>query len=583
MISIIVLSASVACQPKDCQPKEQRLNVLFILSDALRAANLPMYGYPINTSPYLSEFADQAILFTQHFANAPATRWSVSQTFTSRLQPPMLMGTQHRPAASKAIADDLLVLPRVFRNAGYKTYIITSHPWFNHSARVMQFFEVQRLFDRPKRGTHYATYEEVAPAIKEAIDQASAEKKPFFMYVHTMDTHSPFEYRKDFDSHSDTTSQKGLYVNYDSEIRYSDHWVHEILVHAEEKGLFENTLILITSDHGEEFGEMGRGWWNKTHGGNLRTAALHVPLILRLPGKGWRTGQFEALSQHIDLAPTLATLAIPGVDLFKYHYRGRDLSESLRSGTFGKEGSASVFSRNFRFWSLRQSGAPGIYALYDTWSGEVEIFRTEVTRLNYPRPVKIPEKSRYSFLENTLIEAVGRYEEEFEQTPRLERKATSKEIGLGRVVPMKGRVVPSLDDDSGDGRWYLRSKLSCGPSENPGPITLSQPTTPGTYRVWVRLDPKAWRKGYRNQFKLRFGSSARPVDFPLELKKGGALLDAGVRTIGDRFEYTIDGPSGGVSILGFKLEVQGAGEEQASAPTVDPALTERLMGLGYVE
>jgi hypothetical protein len=283
------------------------------------------------------------------------------------------------------------------------------------------------------------------------------------------------------------------------------------------------------------------------------------------------------------LAPTLVSLAIPGIDLSKYRYHGRDLSEALSTGRFGEEGRVSVFARNTRYWSLRQSEAPGIYALYDAWAGEVEIFRTEVTKLNYPRPVKMEEKSRYSFLENPLIGAVRRYEEEFEKIPKLKKKPALKEVGLGRVVPKAGRVVPSYEDNARDNRWYLRRKLSCGPSEDPGPITLSQPATAGTYRIWVRLDPKGLRKRYRNLFKLRFGSSDRSIDFSVEREKAAALLDAGLHTIGDRFQYTIDEPSGGVSILGFKLQVPGTRNEKERAPAVDPSLTERLKALGYVE
>ena len=63
----------------------------------------------------------------------------------------------------------------------------------------------------------------------------------------------------------------------------------------------------------------------------------------------------------------------------------------------------------------------------------------------------------------------------------------------------------------------------------------------------------------------------------------GELLDAGIHTIGTRLEYTIYEPSGGVSIRGLKLEVPGTRNEKESAPAVDPALTESLKALGYVE
>ncbi|MFC2173326.1 sulfatase [Acidobacteriota bacterium] len=556
---------------------------MFILVDALRAANLPMHGYPRNTAPNLSRISDENLLFTFHLANASYTRLSISQIFTGRLTAPMLMGRQHSREFEREFGENLLILPKVFKEAGYTTIIISSHPWYNHSARIMDFFDRQIIIDPPKGSKRpYALFEEMAGDIRGTLTELAAASEPFFIFIHTMDTHAPYAFHEGFDKYREDEKWPPKYNVYDSEIQYTDYWINEILTELNGFGLDRSTIAVVTSDHGEEFNEMGSGWWNRSHGPILRRAMTHVPLIMQLP-EGWSIkGNYEGLSQHIDLAPTLVKLAIEGIDLSPYDVDGKDLSPELAQGVLRPDTNRLAYARNHRFWSLVESKTPEVEALLDAWDDSVAIYRVSPDRFNYPRPALVEDATNYASMATHLRSNATRRLQEVAGFPKPIKEGISRSIGIGiEFVAASSQSAPTYGDDAHDNRWHFRPTrlLSCGPSEQPGAITVAQGVPSGDYRLWVRLHKKAVKAGFKNGFTLIIGPSR--IIVPEGGDSRGYLLDIGVHSLNERLAVTIEKPQGGVAIEGFKLEPEGG--ETLEEEHVDQDLTERLRTLGYVE
>ena len=345
LIGIVALSG-VACEPMGVeqgapipvQRPKGKLNVVFVLSDALRAANLPQHGYDRDTAPGIGRWMSQGVLFENHYANSSLTPVSVSQMFSSRLKGPLLMDAQYRLAPVRAITDDLFVLPQFLKEEGYLTGIVSSHAWFNHNARVMKHFDVQKRV-KPLKSVYwkdgakktrdlesYASFKRLWAPVRDLLVDAASQDGPFFLYVHSMDTHAPFRCHRRFDRFCRVRKWYRAYNRYDSEIEYTDFWVQSVKRQLDMMGLGERTIFVFTSDHGEEFNEMGKGPTNRNHGYTARRALVHVPLAMILPGNPTPGRVYKGLTQHLDVGPTLASLAVPDANLNRF-------DDKLRVGT----------------------------------------------------------------------------------------------------------------------------------------------------------------------------------------------------------------------------------------------------------
>jgi arylsulfatase A-like enzyme len=559
-----------------------RLNIVFVLSDALRAASMPMYGYPRDTTPNLQEIARSSIVFDDHLSNAPNTIVSVSQLFSGRLMTPILLGAQHRVALTKAIPSDLMLLPQVLGELGYRTAIVAAHSWFNQQARILEHFEVQQTPDSEAKSP-YPQFEEMLPAVREIIAEAAAGDRPFFLYIHAMDTHAPFRFHPGFDRYRGVEDWPAKYNVYDSEIMYVDHCTQQVYAALQEHGVLDRTIFVFTSDHGEEFNEMGPGWPNRTHGYSARRALHHVPLIIRLPGDPNPGKRYPRRTQHLDLAPTLARLAVPEIDLQEYRIDGRDLSDELYGGASRAEEIETSISRGMRYWGFYRRKEE---AHYDHWSDEIRFYEIQSDRFNYPRPVSIEGTSPFAEHEGEMRREYERRNDEFWRLPRNEGLLGALDLTVSPFsVAPSSEGAPTYAESEADGRWHLRpwTSLSAGPSEEPGPIRMAMPWAAERYRVWVRLDEELIEKGYRNGFRVEIAAKQdRVVEVEEAGPERGVLVDLGEHDLDGRFEASIAEPRGGVGISGFKLEYLG--EERATeAIADDEQLKSRLRALGYVE
>lgn len=552
--------------------------MVLVLSDALRASSLPLYGYPRETAPQLGVLAADGVLFERHLANYSGTPFSVSQMLTGRLMPPLLMDQSFALAPVRAIEDDLLIVPRALQEAGYRTGIVTSHPWFNRRARILRFFD-ERAVVKPSPGQAYARFEDLVPAAAEFLEHAG---EPFLLYVHSMDTHAPFGFHEGFEGFRDAPGWPAVYNLYDSEILYTDFWFGRLMDLLRRREVLDRTVVVFTSDHGEELGEMGPEPWNRGHGHTVRRVQLHVPLVIRLP-EGRSGGRRIAVpTSHLDLAPTLLGLARSGTSLEGYRLDGRDLSSWALGKSPAENRSYTNYAYSWRYWGLFRED----WELhYDQWWDEYDLYRTVTDRFNYPRSV--PEEN--PSLEASLAEELGRvYEEgtrEYTQgLPPSHELLGSIPIGVPTTLVSSDGPPPTFERDPLDGRWLLDTvvRLEADPRERPGAVTLATAWAPGEYRVWVRLGRDARGRAFRNRFRLRV-SGGEPIVFEGSQASEDGLLDAGIHRIGRVLVVEISEPEGGVVITGFALERLGGDAAAADDDGFSEELERRLRALGYVD
>jgi len=309
-------------------------SVFIIAVDTLRADHLGCYGYPRNTSPNIDELALDSILFSRCYTPSPLTTPAFASVLTSL--PPYKHGAKRN---GLSIFDRIDTLPQFLREQGYSTGAFVSN-WtlkkdLTHLDRGFDTYE--EIFTK-KRWFGLINPEGEAPDISlEAIKWLFENKdREIFLFVHYTEPHDPYVYHKDFDEGYDDfdpafyplgSSQKRI-KKYDTEIGFVDHHIGELLGKIKEYGLYEDSLIIFLSDHGESFGE--HDYYG--HGRRLYNSGLHVPLIVKLPGAQQKNTEISRIVSLLDVAPTilsLAGLSVPedmeGIDLFDEENQDRVL------------------------------------------------------------------------------------------------------------------------------------------------------------------------------------------------------------------------------------------------------------------
>ncbi len=312
-------------------------NVLFITIDTLRADHLSSWGYHLETSPNIDKLASEGVRYANAYTVTSRTAPSHFSMFTSRY--PQEHGAKLNgfavPADSK-----FLFLPQIFKKYGYQNgAFVSAWPLTKRLTKMDRFFDV---YDEDLSRSYQAINsmrwaEDVAPAAMNWMERN--KENPFFLWVHFFDPHSPYDLREDFvptktTGKPDYTKERGQLevikdVNaYNSEILYTDHWVGKILERLDALGLRENTLVVLTADHGESVGERGY----QGHSRRLWESIVHVPMIFRLPGRVEAGKVVASKVATIDLMPTIVDLTVkaqsPDVQI-PTEYAGRSLAKNL--------------------------------------------------------------------------------------------------------------------------------------------------------------------------------------------------------------------------------------------------------------
>lgn len=281
-------------------------NIVFILVDTLRVDHLGFSGYKRDTSPNIDALAEDAVFFEDAYAAGPHTPRSIPMLFFSRYPSHMKW---RRPTWNYPIVlPENLGLFEVLQEAGHHNSGISSHFYFSEEQGIRQGFSV---WDNEGAGSISESndaiaspriWKKVAPEIEKLGEAWRTEKQSFSLFVHLFDPHARWIRHDAFDfGRGDTTHERHINA-YDSEVAFADSYVGRIVEKLKAENLYEDTVIVITSDHGEGFDEHGYYF----HGQTLYNEILKVPLIIRVPG--WHSRRVKGPVSLIDVAPTLLEL-----------------------------------------------------------------------------------------------------------------------------------------------------------------------------------------------------------------------------------------------------------------------------------
>ncbi|HOO78296.1 MAG TPA: sulfatase [bacterium] len=332
----VILAAAAAAAALLLKRERRPPDVLLISIDSLRADHLSCYGYGRNTSPHLDELAEEGTLFA---ACAATTSWTLPShisIFTGRdISAHQVVGDGF------SLNDSVPTLPEALSAAGYATAAFCSSPYLNPAFGFGRGFDLYHNtdFDRhgsrdtilPSERERDAGHGDVtSERIVELAGDWLGEKRdrPFFLFLHFWDVHydyippAPYDRLFDPDYRGPVTGRDYIHnpaveegmdprdlfhivALYDGEIAWTDRALGELFRVLKERGLWENTLIVVTADHGDEFFEHG----GKGHRASLYDEVVHVPLLVKLPGEAPRTDRVEVQTALVDIAPTVLEAA----------------------------------------------------------------------------------------------------------------------------------------------------------------------------------------------------------------------------------------------------------------------------------
>jgi arylsulfatase A-like enzyme len=343
-------------------------NVILISIDTLRADRLGSYGNPRNTSPNIDKLASQGVLFENAYSQAPWTLPAMATVHTS------LYPTEHGAIRRHlAINKNLHTLAEQMKNNNYKTMGITTHSFVDSNHGFAQGFDI--FDERNHRGVDDSSAERITQKAMKLIRENKGNK--FFLWIHYFDPHSAYLDHQEYSyaqkppgklSHTINTSTLNNMIDdlnqedvefisdlYDEEVSYTDYSIGWVLDAVDELGLMDNTVIILTADHGEELMERARFG----HGINTYDELIRVPLIIYNPYEKNLGGlRVRHSVETRKIAKTV--LEISGID--NSHFGGHNLLDVARDN--GDTATYLAFSEGS---SARSTGTVNHAVIGDGW------------------------------------------------------------------------------------------------------------------------------------------------------------------------------------------------------------------------
>ena len=317
--------------PVQAEVKEvKRWNVLFILVDTLRANHLDLYGYQRPTMPKLKEFSNDAVVFERAFAHAPRTPFSIPSVLIGRY--PSRIAWKERFANYSILLDENETMFERFKSAGWRTEAVSAHWYFGEKKAVNLNQGLDRWDNEGELSVSESnTQSEAAGISRRLIERMrtlseGGEAQPFFLFAHYFAPHGRYMGHRirckqsknychveprckehptqcEFGDEKDKSVDR-LKNKYDSELAYVDIHLGDVFAAYQSLGLAKNTIVVVTSDHGEAFND--RKPKALFHGRSVYNEELHVPLIIKTPtSEAQRRDEIVGL---VDLSPTLSSL-----------------------------------------------------------------------------------------------------------------------------------------------------------------------------------------------------------------------------------------------------------------------------------
>ncbi|MGF1611762.1 MAG: sulfatase [Kiloniellales bacterium] len=329
---MIALAAPGAARAAEEEALDPRWSVFLITVDAMRPANMSLYGYERDTTPYLTDFAKDAMVFEKAFTTTAWTSPGIVSLLTGYYPP--VHGQNSRYSFYDAEMASAL---RVLVEEGYDVY------GSYRSGPTMSNLGFQDGVDANPRKGH--------DSLESFADRRRPENGPFFVWVHIKDTHLPYAPSEANANRWIDTSRESIGVEavrrghfvmhpdfpeaarrnavegtmaftdedtpvvralYDGVVADADERLGRVIHRLRQSGVLDRTVVIISADHGEELLEHGWvGHASTSYLPKLYDEVTHIPLIIRLPD-GSRAGRYDALVQNVDVVPTV--LDVLGID-----------------------------------------------------------------------------------------------------------------------------------------------------------------------------------------------------------------------------------------------------------------------------
>ena len=384
VITLLVLLP--ACNDSNPGGDKNPPNIILITLESLRSDHVGSYGYTRDTTPALDELAEQGTLFENAYSVTSWTLPSHASLFTG-LYPPA-----HQVESYKDRLDDsYTTLAEALADGGYETAGFISGPFLLPSHNLDQGFQTYDISAANLQDE--SAHDDITnPTMERLLSQfleKTRSRRPFFLFAYFWDPHydyippSPFDttfvpdHAQIIDVRAYETSNivnrsispgqlDYVISQYDGEILCTDELLGRLWKRLRELDLWENTVIVVTADHGEEFFEHG----DKGHKNNLYEESIHVPLIIKQPGQSTSRRDLRLVSL-VDVYPTLLELA--GIETPVRHHGhslldpdppSRSLFYALRSEWIVRR---SDVPENLRTWLETDLKDPNFAVMTDQW------------------------------------------------------------------------------------------------------------------------------------------------------------------------------------------------------------------------
>ncbi len=413
-------------------------NIILVSIDTLRADHLSCYGYPYKTSPNMDELAHEGVIFKNTFSTTSWTLPSHVSLFTSLNTPNhQVINMLHKLENSIPTTADIL------RNNSYFCAAFTGGGFLRRRYGFSKGFD---SFHQIMKGNNLAVRIDEAESLSGRTTKWLDKNfdKKFFLFLHTYQPHMPYENNSDagkifldenskwqrlrpkdifrgtgkYRTNLSEEERKNVIALYDGEIRYTDEYLIKPLIEKlKELSIYNNTMLIITSDHGEEFYEH-QNW---LHGSTLYNELIKIPLIIKFPDSYYGGTTVENTARIIDITPTILEEA--KVDFDSFNFDG----ESLLSLIKGKEKEERIFYADLIFRRIKDS-SPQMFA---TNKNGLKIIQSNKIKSNFTKSIatdfedkkielydleedqeemiNLADRKNYKELCLELIENIGRY------------------------------------------------------------------------------------------------------------------------------------------------------------------------------
>jgi choline-sulfatase len=280
-------------------PRRPQPNVILITIDTVRADHIGCYGAKEQQTPTIDALARNGILFEHAISQVPLTWPSHAVILTGTY--PFQNGVQD--FTGQPLAPQFRSVAQSFKQHGYATGAVVSAFVLDRSwglARGFDFYDDAFSPEEFQKRDLGLVDRKAGESVTHAISWLKQpSRRPFFFWLHLYDPHSPYDppepYRTQYHAHL-----------YDGEIAYADHELGRLITWLKSNHLYDRTMIVLLSDHGESLGDHGE----KEHGFFVYNSTVHVPLIVKPPaGSGVRPGRVSSPVETTAVAPALLASA----------------------------------------------------------------------------------------------------------------------------------------------------------------------------------------------------------------------------------------------------------------------------------